>query len=319
MKSECRGNTFHISVFCLLLAAVISLAGCTNPEKAKAEHVAKGEAYLKDSKFQEASLEFRNAIQIDDKLAPAHWGLARAFEGLERFPEMLDELRKTVTLDKDNLDARIKLGNYYLAGSRNRADIIAESERLAKEVLEKDPKNIEGHILMGSVLFAQQQKDKAFEEMNQALQLDPNRVESYLSMAKFHIAAKEPEKAEELFKRGISVNGNLPVAHTEYGKFLAQQNRQAEAEAELRKAVEVGPTDRNARFILASYYLVNRQFDKAEESYKALAALQPDKPEGQAVLADFYSTIGRTDDAVKIYQDLHIEVAGFHSGSLSPG
>ena len=68
MKSECRGYIYHITFFCLLLAAVIFLAGCTNPEKAKADHVAKGEAYLKDSKFQEASLEFRNAIQIDDKL-----------------------------------------------------------------------------------------------------------------------------------------------------------------------------------------------------------------------------------------------------------
>src|SRR5215218_5623213 len=124
MRTGCRGYTFHISVFCLLLAAIVFLAGCSNPEKAKAEHVAKGEAYLKDSKFQEASLEFRNAIQIDDKLATAHWGLARAFEGLERFPEMLEELHKTVTLDKENLEARIKLGNYYLAGSRNRADII---------------------------------------------------------------------------------------------------------------------------------------------------------------------------------------------------
>jgi tetratricopeptide (TPR) repeat protein len=304
MRTECRGYTFYTTVFCLLLAAVISLAGCSNPEKAKAEHVKQGEAYLKDSKYQEASLEFRNAIQIDDKLAAAHWGLARAFEGLERFPEMIDELRKTITLDKENLDARIKLGNYYLAGSRSRADIIAEAERLAKEVLDKDPKNIEGHILMGSVLFAQQQKDKAFEELNKALQIDPNRIESYLSMAKFHIAAREPEKAEELFKRAIAINGNSAVAYTEYGKYLAQQNRQAEAEAALRKAVDVGPTDRNARFILASYYLVNRQFDKAEESYKALAALDPNKPEGQAMLGDFYSAVGRPDDSIRIYQDL---------------
>ena len=304
MRTECRGYIFHTSVFCLLLAAVISLAGCTNPEKAKAAHLQKGEAYLKDSKFQEASLEFRNAIQIDDKLAAAHWGLARAFEGLERFPEMIDELRKTISLDKDNLDARIKLGNYYLAGSRNRADIIAEADRLAKEVLAKDDKSIEGHILMGSVLFAQQQKDKAFEELNKALQIDPNRVESYLSMAKFHTAAREPEKAEELYKRAISINGNSSVAYTEYGKFLAQQNRQPEAEAALKKAVEVGPTDRTARFVLSSYYLVNRQFDKAEESYKALAALDQSKPENQAVLGDFYSAVGRTDDAIKIYQDL---------------
>jgi Tfp pilus assembly protein PilF len=304
MKSECRGYTYQISLFCLLLAAVILLAGCANPEKAKAEHVAKGEAYLKDSKFQEASLEFRNAIQIDEKLASAHWGLARAFEGLERFPEMLDELRKTVSLDKENLDARIKLGNYYLAGSRGRSDIITESERLAKEVVEKDPNNIEGHILMGSVLFAQNQKDKAFAELNHAIELDPKRVESYLSMAKFYIVTKEPQKAEELYQRAISVNNNSALVHTEYGKFLTQSNRPAEAEAELRKAVEVGPTDRNARFVLASYYLVNRQFDKAEESYKALAALEPNKPESQAVLADFYSAINRMDDAVKIYQDI---------------
>ena len=304
MKSECRGYKYQIPLFCLLLAAAIFLAGCTNPEKSKAEHLAKGDAYLKDSRFQEATLEYRNALQIDEKLAAAHWGLARAFEGLERLPEMLDELRKTVALDANNLDARVKLGNYYLAYNSGRTDVIAEAERLTKEVLAKDPNHIEGHILMGGLFFAQKQPDKAFAELNHAVEIDPKRVESYLSLARFYIVTKERDKAEETYKRAISVNGNSPLAHTEYGKFLAQSNRQPEAEAELRKAVEVGPTDRMSRFVLASYYLVNRQFDKAEESYKALAALEPDKPESQAVLADFYSSINRSDEAVTIYKDI---------------
>ena len=304
MRSECRGYIVFVSLFCLLVAVAISSTGCANPAKAKADHVKRGDAYLKESKFQEASLEFRSALQIDDKHAEAHWGLARAFEGLERFPEMIDELRRTISLDQNNLDARIKLGNYYLAGGRGRADVISEADRLAKEVLAKDANNIEGHILMAGVFFAQHDKDKAFAELKHALDLDPKRVESYLSMAKFHLAAKEPEKAEVLYKQAISVNSNSPLVHTEYGKFLTQNNRPAEAEAELRKAVEVGPNDRTARFVLASYYLVNRQFDKAEESYKALAALEPDKPESQAVLADFYSAINRTDDAIRIYQEI---------------
>jgi tetratricopeptide (TPR) repeat protein len=304
MKSECRGVIYQISLFCVLLTAVIFLAGCTNPEKAKAEHVAQGEAYLKDSKYQEASLEFRNAIQIDDKLAAAHWGLARAFEGLERFPEMIDELRKTVTLDKENLEARIKLGNYYLFGSRGRADVIAEAQRLAQEILDKDSKNIEGHILMGSVLFALNDKDKAYAELNHAIELDPKRVESYLSLAKFYIATREFDKAETLFKKAIDINGNSPLAHAEYGRFLTQQNRPQEAEAALLKAVQVGPDDRNARFLLASFYLVNRQFDKAEEAFKAVTALEPEKPESQTVLADFYAMVGRTDEAIKIYEGI---------------
>jgi tetratricopeptide (TPR) repeat protein len=304
MRTECRGVIYQISLFCLLLSAAILLAGCTNSEQAKAKHLAQGEAYLKDTKYQEATLEFRNAIQIDDNSAPAHWGLARAYEGLERYPEMLDELRKTIAKDPNHLDARIKLGNYYLAGSRGRSDVIGEAERLAKEVLQRDPKNIEGHILMGSVLFQQNQKDKAFDELNQAVQLDPNRIESYLSLAKFHIANKTPEKAEELYKKAISINGNSSLAYTEYGKFLTQSNRPTEAETMLRKAVEVGPTDRAAHFVLASYYLVNRQVDKAEEQYKAMAALDPDKPESQVVLADFYAATNRVDDAVRIFQEI---------------
>lgn len=321
MKSECRGYLFFVSLFCLLIAVAISSTGCANPAKAKADHLKKGEAYLTETKFQEASLEFRNAIQIDGNDAQAYWGLGRAYEGLERFPEMLDALRKTVSLDqnKNNLEARVKLGNFYLAGNRGRSDVIAEAERLAKEVLAKDQNHIEGHILLAGVLFAQHQKDQAFTELDRAIQIDPKRVESYLSMAKFYIASRELQKAEELFQRALSVNANSPMAHTEYGKFLAQTNRPAEAEAELSKAVEVGPKDRNARFVLSSYYLVNRQFDKAEESYKILASLEPDKPESQAVLADFYSAINRSDDAVRIYTEVLAKSPDFLQGRYRLG
>lgn len=314
MKNECCGFRYYRSLLCLLLAALFTLSACTNAEKAKAEHVNRGEAYLKDLKFQEASLEFRNAIQIDNNLAAAHWGLARAQEGLQRYPEMIDSLRKTLELDKANQDARIKLGNYYLAASMGRQELIAEADRLAKEALERDANNIEAHILMGSILFARKDTDKAFAELSRAIELDPNRIESYLSMARFYIVTKENNKAEELYKKAISINGNSSLAQSEYGKFLVQQNRMQEGEAVLLKSVEVGPTDRNARFVLASFYLVNRQLDKAENEFKALAALDQDKPESQMVLADFYSTINRTDDSIRIYQDILTKSPDFLQG-----
>jgi len=303
MNSECR-RYLYPTLLCVLFAAVISLAGCANPEKAKAEHVSKGEAYLKDSKFQEASLEFRNALQIDGNLAAAHWGLARSFEGLLRFPEMFQELQKTVELDANNLEARNKLGNYYLAASKGQPQYIDEAEKLADEVLAKDANNIEGHILKGSIYFSRNDRDKAVAELNHAIEIDPKRVESYLSLARFYVVINDRVKAEELLKRAMTVNPNSPLAHTEYGKYLTQAGRLPEAEIEFNKAVEVAPNDRNARFMMASFYYVSKQFDKAEQAYKAMAALEPDKPESQAVVADFYSSINRTDEAVKIYQDI---------------
>ena len=319
MKSECRRYPYFPALVCLLFAALIVLSGCTNPEKAKAEHINRGEAYLKDRRFQEASLEFRNAIQIDENSAAAHWGLARAYEGLVRIPEMFEELRKTTALDASNLDARNKLGNYYLLGARGKPEAIAEAERLAKEILAKDPKNIEGHILMGSVLFNQNQKEKAFAELNHAVELDPNRVESYLSLARLYLATKDMAKTEELLRKAISVNNNSAVAHVEYGKFLIQTNRSPEGETELKKAVEVDPTDRQARFFLASYYYVSKQMDKAEEAYKALADLDKDKPEGPVVLADFYSALNRYDEAIKIYQDVLAKSPDFIQGRYRLG
>ena len=304
MNSECRSYIYRPILLALLLVALFSLGGCTNSEKAKAEHLSKGEAYLKDSKFQEAALEFRNALQIDDQVAAGHWGLARAYEALQRFPEMIEALRKTVQLDPNNFDARNKLGNYYLAASRGRPDLVGEAERLAKEVLQRDPNNIEGHILLSSVLFAQNQRDEALAELNRAIEIDPQRVQSYLSLARFYVVTTDHAKAEEVFKKAISIDPSSGLAHTEYGKFLVQTNRPAEAEAELKKAIEVAPADRNARFTLASFYLVNKQLDKAEETYKALADLDKDKPESQSMLADFYSSVNRTDDAVRIYQDI---------------
>jgi tetratricopeptide (TPR) repeat protein len=305
MKSIDRPSHFKYPILLsLLLTALLALTSCTSPEKAKAQHVSRGEAFLKAEKYQEASIEFRNAIQIDDKLAAAHWGLAQAYEGLQRSQEMYDELHTTVSLDANNLDARVKLGNYDMMIAGRYAEALAEAEKLAKEILQKDPNHIEGHILTANVLFARGQKDQALVELNRAIELDPKRVESRLALARYYIASSDKVKAEEIFKNAITINGASALAYTEYGKFLIQADRGADAEAALRKAVEVEPTNRNSRFVLASFYLVTKQLDKAEEAYKALADLNQDKPEGRAVLGDFYSAVNRQADAIKIYQEI---------------
>src|SRR5215471_3781251 len=109
---ECR--KFYTLPLFALIAFALFLGACTTPEKAKAQHVARGQALLKEKKFQEASLEFRNALQIDDHLADAHWGLASAYEGLQRYQEAFEEMKQVVELDPNNLDVRVRLGNYYL-------------------------------------------------------------------------------------------------------------------------------------------------------------------------------------------------------------
>src|SRR5690242_2230016 len=291
---ECRRKFYVLPLSAVLIAAFV-LSACTTPEKAKAQHVARGQALLIDKKFQEAVLEFRAALQIDEKLADAHWGLATAYEGLQRYQEAFDEMRQTAELDPNNLEVRVKLGNYYLVGAKQSPAALGEAERLAKEVLQKDPNHIEGHILMGSVLFAQEKKQEALAELNRAVELNPQRIESYLSLARFYVQTNDIAGAEAIYQRAISVSSGSAMAHYEYGKFLVGAQRLNQAESEFQQAVQAEPQNREARFILASFYLVKKQFDQAEAAYKSLAEFDKDKPEGRSILGDFYSSVGRLD------------------------
>src|SRR5260221_4314609 len=250
---ECRRKFYTLPLFTILVAAVLLIAACTTPEKAKAQHVARGQALLKDKKFQEASLEFRNALQIDEKLDDCNWGLANAYEGLQRYQEAFEEMKQVAILDANNLDVRVRLGNYYLMGGKQSPTAVSEAERLAKEVLQKDGNHIEGHILMGSVLFAQDHKPEAFAELNRAIEIDPKRVESYLSLARFHAQSNDPTTAESIYQRAISVNGSSALAHYEYGKVLVHIQRLDNSATEIPKNVHADGANRSPHSIPALF------------------------------------------------------------------
>ncbi|MDT5261898.1 MAG: hypothetical protein QOC61_902, partial [Acidobacteriota bacterium] len=271
---ECpRARTNRASLAVLLAVLLAFAASCASPEKTKAEHLSRGEAFLKEHRWQEASIEFRNAIQIDDNLAAAHWGLAQAFEQLGRGSEYLDELRRTEKLDPNNMQARLRLANAYLTGyNRQKSpELLAEAERLANEIVARDGNNPDGRILLANVIFFKGDSAQAERMIKEAVALDPKRVESYMGLARLYLQMNRNSEAEAVYKQAVSVNDRSSLAHVEYGRFLTQTGRAPEAEGEFRKAVEVDPENRDVVWVLASYYLVNNRLDKAEEAYKTWA------------------------------------------------
>jgi tetratricopeptide (TPR) repeat protein len=286
----------HLSLFLCLSLFIVSCGHST------AKFLAKGEEYLQKRKFNDALIQFRVAVESDNSSAKAHWGLARAYENLGQFNETLEELRKVVELDNTNLEAKARLGNYFLL---LQPPMIGETEKIRDEILTADEKFIEGHILSASILAAQGKPDTVvIEDINKAIALDPKRVESYISLERLYTTREKTGDAEAAIQRGIAANPNSTLGYIEYGRFLTYADRDAEAETQFHNAINIDSASIDAREAIAEFYVTSHQLQKAEDAYVELIQLQENSPESRLELADFYAGAERVEDAVTVLKQI---------------
>lgn len=309
-KSECgkikmlfapKSPTTSILLLAAILLFVYAFAACST-ESAKRTHLTRGENFLKNRDYQNAANEFRSAIELDRTFAPAHFGLARAYEAQERFAEAVEELRKAVEFDSKHIEARLKLGNYFLLMVPPQTN---EAEKMVEQILAINANYIEGHILKASAAaVAKKPETEVLKILNHAVSLEPNRVETFLSIGRFYMSRENPAEAEKYFQKALQINQNSVAAHIDYGRFLDYSDRTTEAEAGYRRAVEIEPQNREALETLAAFYVVRKQIERAEEIYRQIVNLTPDKPEEKLILADFYAAVNREADAIKVFEEI---------------
>lgn len=292
---ECQALTSRFTHLILFLCLSLFLAACGHSTSA---FLAKGEEYLQKRKFHDALMQFRSAAESDSDSSKAHWGLARAYENLGQFNETLDELRKTVELDETNLEAKAKLGNYFLL---IQPPMIAETEKIRDEILAANATFIEGHILTASILAAQGKPDAdVVNAVNKAIALEPQRIESYISLERLYMTREKAPEAEAAIKRGIDASPASILGYTEYGRFLMYADRDPEAETQFQKAISLDGANIEAREAIAEFYLTSRQMEKAEQAYLDLVQIQENSPESRLVLAEFYAKTDRQDEAINV-------------------
>ncbi len=300
----------------LVLTGMLGMAGCSkDPQKEKVNFVNKGKQYLKEKRALEARIEFRNALLIDKKYADAWAGLGEADLIVNNVREAFDAFSSAADLDQNNLDARVRLGNLYLQSFKPVDVGIKEAERLAKEVLQKTSNHIEGHILMASVRTSQKRWDEAKAELDKALALDPKRTESFLSLARFYDqrgkvsdnpaeAKGLTDEAEKTYRKALETDPRSMIARLAISDFYYTTGRKDNAEQELKKAFEIEPGDKLLLAALQRVYENRQNFVEAEKYAERLASLDPDKNTARAQIIDLHARAGKTDQAIKEYEDL---------------
>ncbi|MGB5473388.1 MAG: tetratricopeptide repeat protein, partial [Gammaproteobacteria bacterium] len=117
----------HGRLVAALLVTLI-LAGCGGAEERKAKYLERGKTYFEEQNYEKAGIEFKNVLQIDPKTAAPYYYLGRMAEQEQDWRKAFGNYSKAVELDPEYLEARVRLGRFYLlAGEAEKAQEQADA------------------------------------------------------------------------------------------------------------------------------------------------------------------------------------------------
>jgi tetratricopeptide (TPR) repeat protein len=152
---------------------VLSVSGCSgSKEEAANRYLNSGVELFEEGELSKASLELRNALQIDPKLANAYYYLALISEKNQNWKSLYKNLSKVEQLDANHVQAKIKLG--YLMLLAKQADTALEK---ADFILALDKDNAEAFAIKASAYLQKELYDVAMEYIDKAMEQDSESAE----------------------------------------------------------------------------------------------------------------------------------------------
>ncbi|MBZ5499130.1 MAG: tetratricopeptide repeat protein [Acidobacteriia bacterium] len=293
-----------LKILVFLLATTL-IAGCKGDPKAQRDkYFASGQKYLDNKRYEEAAIEFRNALRLDGGHIKSLLGIAKAFQQMGDHQNAIGVYQQVVKVDGKNVEARLQLGQYLLAAGVRTPDLFKQAQQDAEEVLKVEPSNIEAIMLLGNAYAGQNKNDGAIAQLEKVLSLDPANLKAILSLAAAQFRKNDPVKAEQVFKEALQKHPDSPQAHLSIATFYTATQRLQDAETNYRKAFDLAPTDPLYLYPLVGYYMSAKKPAEAENVFKEAAARQPKAREPQWGLAGFYAQQGHPDQAMATLNDM---------------
>jgi len=280
-----------------------------NPLRERQKSLDKADNYFARSKFQEAVLEYRNAVQKDGVYAPARAKLAAAYERLGRLQEALAEYVRAADLEPQNVGYQLSAGRYLLAAARY-DDALARAEK----ALSIQPQNVEALVLRGNALAGLKEFDRALADLEDAIRIDPQNGSSYANLGAVQLAHGDRPEAEASLKKAIELAPKRVNGYLALGSYYWATGRREDAEQAYAEALKVNEKDPVANRAMAMLLMATGRAPRAEVYVKRVVDALPSNTT-LVVLADYYQSIGRSADVIRVLEPVVKSNPAFHVAS----
>ena len=294
-------KTYLSHALVAVCVTAVALACGKSPEQAKQDYLKSGNTAFDQGKYNEAIIQYRNAIREDAKFGEARQKLAEALERTGDRTRALREYVRAADLLPTNTVLQLKTASLLLGSGQ-----FEDAQTRIDGVLAREPENIEALTLRAGALAGLKNLDAAVAQMEDAIRLDPNRGATYTNLALLRMARGESDDAKASLEKAVEVDPNSVVSLTALATYKWSTGDTAGAELELRRALAVDPKNVTVNRALAMLYLTTNRAANAEQPLKTIVE-SSDNPAASFALADYYSRTKRFDDARKVLKPMVAE------------
>ncbi len=171
-----------------------------------------------------------------------------------------------------------------------------------RNVLQIDPKSVQGHLSMGRLYEAQGEHRKALASYHKVVELESDNLHAMAATARIYLLAGYTDKAEALVDDVLKIDASYADALVVRAGVNLRQNKIEDSLLDVRNVLADNPDHVASLALLSRIYVTQQQSEKAEALLVNAYQRKPDSKSLLSLLVQFYNDEKRYDQAISHMQ-----------------
>jgi predicted Zn-dependent protease len=318
----------------LLVAAIaVTTGGCGGAAVRYAVHMQRAEQYLTARNLDKASIEVRNAMQVQPRAAAALDLNGRIEEMRGNWREAAGSYQAALDTQPGDLKAQVGLGKIYvMAGAGERAlhvvapglvahpddpDLLAvrgAAEHLlknedaaradAERAVQLAPADETAIALLAALDQQTGKTDQAVALVAAAVRKAPATVSLREVLATLYLSTGQKDLAEQQLRQLVELRPEELPPRVRLAQFLSASGRLEAAQRVLEEAVQKLPKSAVAKVTLADFIATQRSRAAGEATLRKFIGQDPGDYDLRFALGALLQRSGATDEAIAVYREI---------------
>jgi predicted Zn-dependent protease len=293
----------------------------------------RGKHYFTAGNIDKASVEFRNALQIESENTEAIYWTAKVAERKGNLSEAVELYQGALDAHPDDVRIRASLAKLFVLGGAiqqalqvvspglldhpDDPDLLAaraaarhavkddgEARADAERAVRSAPTNENAIAVLAALALRSGDSARAIKLVTDAVGREPTSVELRRILVGVYSAAKQPREAEEQQRKVIALEPSEIAPRMQLANYLLAAHELDAAQQVLEQAVRELPQKDTAKLALVDFITTQRSRQQGEQVLRDFIAKEPDDQELRLGLGMLLQRTGSAQEASTIYHDI---------------